>query len=176
MLHQYFPILPSMGSLPDGCVLTQAVQQAWNKSRSCRSSDIPGSSLSRCCAICLLATHFHSHPFILVFIKPTDSPETANMVTWLRGPIGRMVEILGCCSCFYSHLPVFAPPHVFSLRLPPSPPPFTRWLSDKTGIFFSSSNQMWLHSTHLEITFSFRWSRPADLLLLPAAVCILCWD
>lgn len=113
----------------------QAVQQAWTKSRSCRCSDVPGSSLSRCCAICLLVTHFHSHPFILVFIKPTDSPETANMVTWLRRPIGRMVEILGCCSFYYSHLTVFPPPHVISLRLPPSPRPSLADSLIKQGYF-----------------------------------------
>lgn len=135
MLYQYFPNLPSMGSLPDGCVLTHMMSYMTN--RLCNRLGINPEAAdaltfqvhhchARCCAICLLVTHFHSPPFILVFIKPSDSPKTANMVTWLRGPIGRMVEILGCCSCFYSQPPSFC--STARIFPPPSsvPPPFTR--------------------------------------------------
>lgn len=176
MLYQYFPNLPSVGSLPDGCVLTQAVQQAWNKSRSCVCSDSPGFIIVTLLCYLFIGDTFSLTSFYFGVYQThrlTRDCEHGHMAPRANRKDGRNSRLL---------LFLLFPPHSFSSTArifpPPSsvPPPFTRWLSDKTGIFFSSSNQMWLHSTHLEITFSFRWSRPADLLLLPAAVWILCWD
>lgn len=100
----------------------QAVQQAWNKSRSCRCSDVPGSSLSRT----LLCYLFIGDTFSLTSFyfgvyqthRLTKDCEHGHMTPRANRKDGRNSRLL--LLFLFPTSQFFAPPHVFSLCLPPS--------------------------------------------------------